>query len=118
MNIYVEYINGLQGDRVEVQILNENNKIIREETFSYGYNASSCRRYAKYAEKDYNDSIKYNWTTRRCLKPYIGDLLVKLFEEYGMTKEEVNYSGYYVFPQRPVTKEEIAQIVEKLYAEL
>ena len=118
-NVCVKYIGGINGDRVEVKVFNENNILVRDETFSYGYNASFCRSHAEWAEKDYNNSIKYKWTScGHCLKPYIGDLLVELFKEYDVTKEEVEYSGYYIFPQRAATEEEVAQIVERLYKEL
>ena len=117
MIIDVRYIGGVNGDRVEVKVFNENNEVIRKETFSYGYNASYCRSHAACAEKDYNDSIKYNWTGYR-LKPYIGDLLTGLFKEYEKTKEEVKYSGYYVFSNREATEEEVAEIIKNFYKEL
>ena len=117
MKIYVNYIVGINGDRIEVKVFDKD-KMIRDEEYSYGYNASYNRKYARYAEKDYNDSIKYGWTTHGCLKPYIGELLVNLFKEYNSTKEEVEYSGYYVLPKRAATEEELKEIIKKLYAEL
>lgn len=119
MIIDVRYISGINGDRVEVKVFNEKNEVIRKETFSYGYNASYCRSHAACAEKDYNDSIKYKWTScGHCLKPYIGDLLTELFKEYGKTKEEVKYSGYYAFSDKEATEEEVIKIIEDFYKEL
>ena len=117
MKICVNYIVGINGDRVIVKVLDEG-KEIRKEEYYYGYNASYNREHARWAEKDYNDSIKYGWTTPRHLMPYIGDLLVNLFKEYNLTKEEVEYSGYYVFSQKAATEEELAKMIKGLYAEL
>jgi len=117
MKAYVNFISGISGDRVEVKIYNED-KLIKEEIYSYGYNASYNRSIAEYARQEYEKSIKYNWEYPRKLQPYIGDLLVELFNKYGMTKEEAEYSGYYVFPQREATKDEVKEIIESLYKEL
>lgn len=117
MNIKVQYIAGINGTRVEVKVF-DNDNLIEKKEYSYGYNASYCRRHAKWAEDDVEKAKKYNWGPGYCLKPYIGDLLVELFAKYGLTKEEVEYSGYYVFPQREATLEEVEQIKKDLYEEL
>ena len=117
MKIKIHYIAGINGDRVEVSGV-ENEKAIWKEVFQYGYNASYNRRYAKYAEDDYNNSIKYNWKSAYCLKPYIGDILTDILAEYNMTKDNAEYSAYYVFPQREATKDELEKIIEGLYAEM
>lgn len=117
-NIKVKYIVGINGDRVEVEIF-ENEKIIEKETYSFGYNASYNRKFAKFAEQDYNNSIKYNWKSHYCLKPYIGDILVELFNKYNLTKEDVEYSAYYVMSNKyDTTKEQSERIMEYLYKEL
>ena len=117
MNIKVKYIVGINGSRVEVKIYDDE-EVIEKKEYMYGYNASYCRRHAKYAEEDYEKAKKYNWGPRYCLKPYIGDLLVELFAKYDLTKEEVEYSGYYVFPKREATDEEVEKIKKELYEEL
>ena len=119
MTIKVKYISGINADRIEVTVF-DGEKQIRKEEYMYGYNASYNRRFAKYAEEDVEKAKKYNWEYgyRYHLKPYIGDLLTNLFAEYGLTKEDVEYSGYYVFPQRDATPEEVEEIKKGLYAEL
>ena len=117
INIKVKYIVGINGDRIEVEIF-ENGKNIEKETYSFGYNVSYNRQLAKYAEQDYKNSIKYNWKNTYHLKPYIGDILVNLFNKYNLTKEKVEYSAYYVFLNTYATKEEIETIVKDLYKEL
>ena len=116
-NIKVKYVVGINGDRVEVEIF-ENEKVIEKETYSFGYNASRNREFAYFAEQDYNNSIKYNWKSHYCLKPYIGDLLVELFNKYNLTKEEVEYSVYKVLSDNYATEEELEKIVKGLYKEL
>lgn len=119
MNIKVEYIAGISGDRVKVTVFDEG-KLIRTEEYCYGYNASYNRRFAKYAEDDVEKAKKYNWKYgyRYHLKPYIGDLLTNLFTEYGLTKDDVEYSGRYVFAEREATPEEVEEMKKGLYAEL
>ena len=118
MKIKIHYICGINGDRVEVSGI-ENGKTIWKKEFSYGYNASSNRRNAKYAEEDYYKSLEYGWNSAYyCLKPYIGDILTDILAEYGMTKDDAEYSAYFAFPQMEATKEELRDIVKKLYAEM
>lgn len=113
----IRYICGINGDRVETQIL-EDNVVVDEQIYAYGYNASHNRSFEAIAKEDYENSIKYHWTYRRCLQPYIGDILVELLNKYGLTKEEAEYSGYYVFPQREANEEEVANIIKGYYKEL
>ena len=118
MDIKVRYISGINGSRVEVKVFDDEDKMIEKKEYMYGANASYCRRHAKYAEEDHEKAIKYNWGHGFPLKPYIGDLLVEFFAKYGLTKEEVEYSGFYVFPNREATKEEVEKIKKELYEEL
>ena len=120
MKITVRYISGIGGDRVEVEVLDNDGNKIKDKTYTYGCNASYCRRHEEYAKRDHENAIKYNWGAGYPLMPYIGDLLVNLFAEYEMTKDDTNveYSGYYVFPQREATSEEVAKIKQELFEEL
>lgn len=117
MKIKVHYIYGLNGDRVIIYG-KENEKTVWTQEYSFGYNVSSNRRFAKYAEEDYLNSIKYGWKTPRCLKPYIGDILTEILSEYKLTKNDIEYSAYFVLPQRDATKEEVEKMVENLYTEV
>jgi len=114
----IKYICGMNGDRVAIIISDKNGIPIAQEEYSYGYNASYSRQNAEYAKQDYENSIKYNWKSPYCLKPYIGDLLVDFLDKYGLKKEEAKYSAYYVFSRKYADEKELAKIVEKLYAEL
>jgi len=113
----IRFVSGIGGDRVEVQIF-EDGKEVDGGIYSYGYNASHNRTFEKMAQIDYENSIKYNWGHDYQLRPYIGDILVELLGKYGLTKEEAEYSGYYVFPQREANEEEVADIIKDYYKEL
>lgn len=114
----IKYICGMNGDRVAVIISDKNGIPVAREEYAYGYNASYNRWSAEYAKQDYENSIKYNWKISRCLKPYIGDLLVDFLKKYNLKKEDAKYSAYYVFSQRYANESELNLIVESLYKEL
>lgn len=118
MVVNIRFIAGINGDRVDVKIT-DNEETVFSETYAYGYTASYNKENARYAEKDYENSIKYGWISiGHCPKPYIGDILTELLAKYNMTKDDAKYSGYYVFPDREATKEEVKKIIERLYAEV
>lgn len=117
MQIKIHFIAGINGDRVVVTGIDKDTQWEKE--YSYGYNASYNRSNAEYAQTDYEDSLKYGWNSCwHCPKPYIGDILTDLLAQYNMTKDDAEYSGYYVFPQRAATEEEIKDIIKRLYAEV
>ena len=116
MSLY--YIAGINGDRIKVKILNNEENIFTNE-YSFGYDASYNRRYAKYAEEDHEKAIKYNWSRNYPLKPYIGDIINDLAKEYNIDKNNIEYSGgIYIFSQRNMTEEETQKVFIDLFKEM
>lgn len=108
----IKYINGLNNDRVEVSIFDNNKKTVFFESYAFGYNASYNRNFAKIAEADHFNSIKYGWSHSYPLKPFIGDILNNLCKKYDINKEEIDYSGIYVFMDRGYTEEEAKELMK------
>ena len=102
----IHYIAGINMDRVQVIIENQGNKVFSKE-YSIGYNASSSKKNEEYARKNHEDSIKYNWKTVYSLKPYIGDILNELKENFQITENEIIFTGYNVFTGNDFNSEDI-----------
>lgn len=116
LKMMIKFVVGINGDRVEVQILNDND-IVFQHTYAYGYNASYNRDFANIAAKDYEDAIKYKWTGSYPLKPFIGDIFATLIDAYKIEYQNIECSGYYVFAGRAATKEEITHMINKIKQE-
>ena len=108
MILKAKSIEGIFGDRIEVSIT-DNNDVIFEKTYYYGDNASYTRIYADLAKKDYEDSIKYGWTNNGyyCLKPYIGDILKDLCDQYNINPKDIVFTGYNVMQKKPMRDESL-----------
>lgn len=118
MQMLINFINGINADRVEVKIL-DNTAPIFAETYQYGANASYCRRHAAYAQKDYEDSIKYHWSScYYCPKPYIGDILTEICGKYSINRSDIIYSGKHIFSGKTYTSDELKELAEHLFAEV
>ena len=89
----IKYIRGINGSRI----------IVNGITYTFGYNCSLNRRFARYAEKDYHDAIKYNWGPGYALKPFIGDILEEVCPNWRAAK----WTGENVFAGKPLTRSEI-----------
>ena len=113
----IRYIMGLNSDRVEVKIYDNENSIF-EHTYYLGYDSSSCREYVEYAKQDYENSKKYGWKTIYCLKPYIGDILKDLVETNYINNGDIIYSGYNVFARKELKKLEVDKIFKNLLKEI
>lgn len=113
----IKYIMGLNSDRVEVKIYDNENSIF-EQTYYLGYDSSSCRRYAEYAKQDYENAKKYGWKTTYCLKPYIGDIIMDLVETHYINNEDIDYSGYNVFAQKEFEKSAVDETFKNLFKEI
>lgn len=113
----IRYIMGLNSNRIEVKIYDNENSIF-ERTYYLGYDSSSCKEYAEYARQDYENAKKYGWKTTYCLKPYIGDILYDLVETNYINNEDINYSGYNVFAQKELEKLEVDKIFKNLFKEI
>ena len=118
MIMKVHFVTGISGDRVEVKIF-ENEDIIFEKVYFYGYNASWSRKSADFAHRDHEDAIKYGWdTTWHTEKPFIGDILQDLAETYTIADSDIIYTGYMVFAERDMTEEEVMRRIDKIKEEL
>jgi hypothetical protein len=99
----IEYIKGLNGDRV----------IINGTSYYIGLNCSYNLKYEGWAKKDYEDSIKYNWSSRYCLKPFIGRILDA--EEPNWYEQE--WVGRNVYSNTELTLEELKEIKDRIREE-
>ena len=104
----VRFICGINGDRVEVKVVNSENIVLFEQELIYGVNVSNSRKDVIYSLQECQDAIKYNWSTPRVYKPFIGEVLIN----------NIIYSGYYVFSNREMTKDEVEQIVNNIIKEV
>ena len=112
----VKFICGINGDRVEVKVVNSENIVLLDKELIYGVNVSNSRKDAIYSLQECQDAIKYNWPTPRVYKPFIGEVLMDIVETYFINN--IIYSGYYVFSNREMTKDEVEQIVNNIIKEV
>lgn len=107
---------GLNADGFTVVINNADGEELFKKEYSYGYNASYDRKLAQWAEKDYNDSIKYGWKTPRALKPYVADIIDELCRKYGIDKNSIEFvPGKNVFNGGNVTGDFVDSMKKKVY---
>lgn len=116
--MYIRFICGINGDRVEVKVTNLEGEVILNKELVYGANVSSSRKNARYSLEDYENSIKYNWTYPYVYKPFIGDVLFDIVETYFINRENIEYSGYFVLLGEEMRKEEVEQIVLNIIKEM
>lgn len=112
----VRFICGINGDRVEVKVVNSENIVLLDKELIYGVNVSNSRKDAIYSLQECQDAIKYNWSTPRVYRPFIGEVLMDIVETYFINN--IIYSGYYVFSNREMTKDEVEQIVNNIIKEV
>ena len=114
--MYIRFICGINGDRVEVKVINLEGEVILDKELVYGANVSSSRKNAAYSLQECQDAIKYNWSTPIAYKPFIGDVLMDIVETYFIN--DIIYSGYFVFCNEEMTKDEVEQIVNSITKEM
>lgn len=107
----IHYVNGLNSDNVNVVISN-GERVIFSENYAFGYNSSYNRKFARMAEIDHLNAIKYGWHYSYPLKPFIGDILNDLCKKYEIDKSEIHYSGRYIFCEKDYTEEEAQDLVK------
>ena len=78
----VRFICGINGDRVEVKVVNSENIVLLDKELIYGVNVSNSRKDATYSLQECQDAIKYNWSTPRVYRPFIGEVLMDIIETY------------------------------------
>ena len=103
MSNKIEYIQGINGDRLE----------INGQTYAYGYNCSFTRALARCAEKNYNDAIKYKWKNPYSLQPFIGDILEDICPDW----RTIEWTGKNIFANRPLTTDELNKVKERIVKE-
>lgn len=104
MRSTIKYIQGINGSRLEVNGV----------TYTYGYNCSRNRKFARFAEQDHEDAIKYNWKGSYPLKPFIGDILEEVCPDWRTAR----WTGVNIFAGRPLRLEEIRKIKKEIEEEL
>ena len=114
--LLVRFICGINGDRVEVTVINPKDEVLLKKELIYGVNVSSSRKNAEYSLQECQDAIKYNWSTPIAHKPFIGDVLMDIVETYFIN--DIIYSGYFVFCNEEMTKDEVEQIVNSIIKEI
>ena len=112
----VRFICGINGDRVEVTVINQKDEVLLKKELVYGANVSNSRKNAAYSLQECQDAIKYNWSTPIAYKPFIGDVLMDIVETYFIN--DIIYSGYFVFCNEEMTKDEVEQIVNSITKEM
>ena len=80
---------GINVDGFDISIVNDAGDQLFKSTYSYGYNASYDKKFADWAQRDYDNSVKHGWTNKPALKPYVSDIIDELCEEYNVTDIEV-----------------------------
>ena len=109
----IHYIAGINSDRVQVSIENQEEKLFSED-YAFGYNASSSRKNAEYSRQDHENAIKYGWKTAHPFKPFIGDIINELKENFQINEQDIVYSGYNVFNGKDFAPEDIEQFANRL----
>ena len=92
----IHYIAGINSDRVQVSIENQEEKVFTQE-YAFGYNASSSKKNAEYSRQDHEDAIKYGWKTAHPFQPFIGDILNELKENFQISEQSIIFTGHNVF---------------------
>ena len=95
--LLVRFICGINGDRVEATVINPKNEVLLKKELIYGVNVSNSRKNAVY-------------------KPFIGEVLMDIVETYFIN--DITYSGYYVFSDKEMTKDDIERRVNAILKEL
>ena len=107
---------GLNSDGFTVVINNAAGEELFKKEYRYGANASYDRKFAQWAEQDYNDSIKYGWKTPRALKPYVADIIDELCSKYGIDKNSIEFvPGKNIFNGGNVTGDFVDKMKKLVY---
>jgi hypothetical protein len=118
--LHLNYIEGINGNRIEVKLTNEKEELLNPvKTYYFGFDVSSTRENEAYALKDYQDNIRYGWNNPYyCLKPYVGDVLKDIVETYNIKEENIIYSAKNVFAGKiydeKTTKEKFEKLLEEI----
>lgn len=102
----------INSDGCTIVVTDESDKVLFKEEYSYGYNASYNRKFAKYAQDDYDNAIKYNWKNKPSLKPFIGDIVNELCTKFNINKNDIRYAkGTNLFKGTDASDEQVSRFV-------
>lgn len=113
----VRFVNGINSDRVEVKIFHGAEPVFTT-AYTYGYNASYNRKFARLAQEDHDNAIKYKWKGAHILKPFIGDILQDLAAQYKIPKSDIYYSGSCIMENRELTQIEVQVMLDRIKKEM
>ena len=114
--LLIRFICGINSNRVEATVINPKDEVLLKKELIYGVNVSSSRKNAEYSLQECQDAIKYNWSTPRAYKPFIGEVLMDIVETHFIN--DITYSGYYVFSNKEMTEDDIERRVNAILKEL
>lgn len=107
---------GLNADGFIVVINDAAGEELFKKEYRYGYDASYDRKFAKWAEKDYENSIKYGWKNPVTLKPYVADIIDELCSKYGIDKNSIEFvPGKNIFNGDSVTGDFVDSMKKLVY---
>ena len=95
---------GISGDGFSITVEDEQGDVVFNEVYRFGVNTSYDKKYAKIAEEDYHNAKKYGWSRIPELKPYVGDIIDNICNEYNIQKKDIVFKrGNNVFKGSEVT---------------
>lgn len=102
MELRITVESGICGDGFNVHVT-DGGKQVFQEKYRYGYNVSASRADAIRNERDRELAVTCHWERIPCEKPYVKDLIHRLCETYGVSRDQIRVeSGISVFRGTPV----------------
>ena len=104
---------GISGDGFSITVEDEQGDVVFNEVYRFGVNTSYDKKYAKIAEEDYHNAKKYGWSRIPELKPYVGDIIDNICNEYNIQKKDIVFKrGNNVFKGSEVTDRVVNDFID------
>ena len=104
---------GISGDGFSITVEDEQGDVVFNEVYRFGVNTSYDKKYAKIAEEDYHNAKKYGWSRIPELKPYVGDIIDNICDEYNIQKKDIVFKrGNNVFKGSEVTDRVVNDFID------
>lgn len=104
---------GISGDGFSITVEDEQGDVVFNEVYRFGVNTSYDRKYAERAEEDYQNAKKYGWSRIPELKPYVGDIIDDICNEYNIQKKDIVFKrGNNVFKGSEVTDSVVNDFID------
>ena len=104
---------GISGDGFSITVEDEQGDVVFNEEYRFGVNTSYDRKYAEIAEEDYQNAKKYGWSRIPELKPYAGDIIDDICNEYNIQKKDIVFKrGNNVFKRSEVTDSVVNDFID------